>query len=102
LVVGRFATIIPQGRPWCQTSGIDDGSAEEPGSWYRIFPIIINFMNKIFVTRSIPESGLQRLRSLFEVDVWLDRDPPPREVLLQRASGCSGVLSMLSDRIDDE
>jgi lactate dehydrogenase-like 2-hydroxyacid dehydrogenase len=59
-------------------------------------------MNKIFVTRSIPESGLQRLRSLFEVDVWLDRDPPPREVLLQRASGCSGVLSMLSDRIDDE
>ncbi len=59
-------------------------------------------MNKIFVTRSIPESGLQRLRSIFEVDVWPDRDPPPRDVLLQRASGCSGVLSMLSDKIDEE
>jgi len=59
-------------------------------------------MNKIFVTRSIPESGLQRLRSIFEVDVWPDRDPPRRDVLLQSASGCSGVLSMLSDKIDEE
>ena len=59
-------------------------------------------MPKVFVTRRIPEPGLDRLRTRVEVDVWPGQDPPHREVLLERSRGCVGILSMLSDRIDEE
>ncbi|MEZ6087410.1 MAG: D-glycerate dehydrogenase [Pirellulaceae bacterium] len=57
---------------------------------------------KVFVTRRIPEVGLQRLTSFCECDVWPDRLPPPRNELLSRSSGCDGVLTLLSDGIDAE
>jgi len=59
-------------------------------------------MSKVFVTRQIPQPGLERLKEHVEVEVWPDQDPPPRSVLLERIAGCSGVLTMLSDRVDDE
>lgn len=57
-------------------------------------------MGKVFVTRRIPQDGLSLLRTRFEVEVWDGDDPPPRDVLLAKISGCSGVLTMLSDRVD--
>ena len=57
-------------------------------------------MGKVFVTRSIPQDGLSKLQSQFEVEVWDGRDPPPRDVLLAKISDCCGVLTMLSDRVD--
>ena len=57
-------------------------------------------MGKVFVTRSIPQDGISLLSSKFEVEVWDGRDPPARDVLLARTSGCAGVLTMLSDRVD--
>lgn len=57
-------------------------------------------MGKVFVTRSVPQEGLSKLQSQFEVEVWEGRDPPPRDVLLAQISGCVGVLTMLSDRVD--
>ena len=59
-------------------------------------------MSKVFVTRQIPQPGLERLKEHVEVEVWPDQDPPPRSMLLERIAGCSGVLTMLSDRVDDE
>ena len=38
--------------------------------------------------------------SLHDVEVWEGQDPPPRDLLLEKVRGCSGVLSMLSDKID--
>lgn len=55
---------------------------------------------KVFVTREIPSSGLDRMRAECEAQVWPDRLPPPREELLRRVRGCDGVLSLLSDTID--
>ena len=55
---------------------------------------------KIFVTRRIPAAGLERLRAECEVDVWEGSLPPPADVLRERAEGCAGLLTMLSDRID--
>lgn len=55
---------------------------------------------KVFVTREIPSSGLNRVRTECEADVWPDRLPPPRDELLRRVRGCDGVLSLLSDTID--
>jgi len=35
-----------------------------------------------------------------QVEVWQGQDPPSREILLERVGGCTGILSMLSDKID--
>jgi len=34
--------------------------------------------------------------------VWEDELPPPREALLSAIEGCDGVLTLLTDRVDDE
>jgi lactate dehydrogenase-like 2-hydroxyacid dehydrogenase len=34
--------------------------------------------------------------------VWEDELPPPRDELLRRIAGCDGVLTLLTDRVDDE
>ena len=57
-------------------------------------------MGKVFVTRRIPEVGIQRLMVEHQVEVWQGQDPPSREILLERVGGCTGILSMLSDKID--
>lgn len=57
-------------------------------------------MGKVFVTRRIPEVGIQRLMAEHQVEVWQGQDPPSREILLERVGGCTGILSMLSDKID--
>lgn len=56
----------------------------------------------VFVTRAIPEAGLRILRAAgLTVDVWAGELPPDREALLARVAGCDGLLSLLTDRIDD-
>ena len=55
---------------------------------------------KVFVTRIIPDAGLDRVKAFCEADVWEDPLPPPYEVLRRRAADCEGVLSLLTDRID--
>ncbi len=57
---------------------------------------------RIFVTRLIPDVGLQLLKREFDVDVWEDRLPPPRQSLLSRIRNVAGILSLLSDTIDAE
>jgi len=59
-------------------------------------------MEKVFITRKIPESGIELLKAKFEVDVWDGELPPPRAELLRRVKGCGGLLTMLSDKIDSE
>ena len=56
---------------------------------------------RVLVTRLIPAAGLERLRQQTDVEVWPDELPPPREVLLEKVRGVDGLLSLLTDRIDD-
>jgi glyoxylate reductase len=56
----------------------------------------------VFVSRVIPEEGLAAIRAECEIDLWKDDLPPPREQLLRRVAGCDGVLTLLTDRVDDE
>jgi glyoxylate reductase len=37
-----------------------------------------------------------------DATVWPDDLPPPREELLRSVAGCDGVLTLLTDRVDDE
>ena len=56
----------------------------------------------VFVSRIIPEEGLAAIREACEMDLWDGDLPPPRDELLRRVAGCDGVLTLLTDRVDDE
>jgi glyoxylate reductase len=55
---------------------------------------------RVFVTRIIPDQGLDLVQKFCEVDLWTDELPPSREVLLERVRGADGLLSLLTDRVD--
>lgn len=57
---------------------------------------------RVLVTRIIPDEGLDPVRGACDVDLWGDELPPPRDELLRRVAGIDGLLSLLTDRIDDE
>src|SRR6478752_335329 len=57
---------------------------------------------RVFVTRRIPEAGLERLAASCDVEVWPDELPPGRQALLAAVAGCDGILTLLTDRVDDE
>ena len=56
--------------------------------------------SRVFVTRHIPASGLDRIMASTECVVWPHRIPPSREDLIRHSTGCDGVLTLLSDTID--
>jgi glyoxylate reductase len=57
---------------------------------------------RVLVTRVIPDAGLDPVREACEVDLWTEELPPPRDELLRRVEGRDGLLSLLTDRVDDE
>ncbi|MEX2185123.1 MAG: D-glycerate dehydrogenase [Chloroflexota bacterium] len=57
---------------------------------------------RVFVARQIPEDGLDAVRAACDMDLWEHELPPPRDELLRRVAGCDGVLTLLTDRVDDE
>jgi lactate dehydrogenase-like 2-hydroxyacid dehydrogenase len=57
---------------------------------------------KVFVARRIPDEGLRPILDACEADVWPDELPPPRDELLRRVAGRDGILTLLTDRVDDE
>ena len=57
---------------------------------------------KVFVSRAIPEEGLARVREATDATIWPDDLPPPRDELLRAVEGCDGILTLLTDRVDDE
>lgn len=54
----------------------------------------------VFVTRRLPEAGLAKLAPACDLDVWPEPLPPPRDVLEQIIPRCTGLVSLLTDRID--
>ena len=54
---------------------------------------------RIFVTRRIPEKGLEMIRA-FDIEIWPDPLPPPYETLVQKVKGIDGLLCLLTDPID--
>jgi len=55
---------------------------------------------RVFVTRIIPEEGLEMVRSVSEAEVWPGELPPPYEVLVQKIVSVDGLLCLLTDKID--
>jgi lactate dehydrogenase-like 2-hydroxyacid dehydrogenase len=55
----------------------------------------------VLVTRRIPAAGLDPILAACDVDLWDEELPPPRDELLRRVRGVDGVLTLLTDRVDD-
>ena len=55
---------------------------------------------KVFVTRQIPENGLDMLKKECAVDVWPGELPPTTDELMASVKGVEGILSLLTDKID--
>jgi lactate dehydrogenase-like 2-hydroxyacid dehydrogenase len=58
--------------------------------------------SNVYVTRLIPEQGLEILEEDCKVDIWQKDEPVPRKILLQKVSGKDGLLCLLGDNIDSE
>jgi len=57
---------------------------------------------RVFVTRIIPDKGLDLVKEFCDVDLWTDDLPPSRDELLKRVKGIDGLLCLLTERIDSE
>jgi glyoxylate reductase len=57
---------------------------------------------RVFVARVLPDEGLDPIRAATDLDLWTDELPPPRDELLRRVAGVDGLLSLLTDRVDEE
>jgi len=57
---------------------------------------------KVFVARVIPDKGLDLVKGFCDVDLWEDELPPSRAELLKHVQGVDGLLSLLTDKIDQD
>ena len=57
---------------------------------------------RVFVTREIPNEGLDLIREKFDATVWSSEFPPSKEELIEAAKDCHGVITLLTDPIDKE
>ncbi|RLG50608.1 MAG: D-glycerate dehydrogenase [Thermoproteota archaeon] len=57
---------------------------------------------KLYMTRLIPERGLKKIRERFEVEIWPEEAPPPKEVIVEKVRGKDALVSLLTDKIDAE
>ena len=57
---------------------------------------------RVFVTRELPERGLNVIKERFDTEVWGDYAPPPKKVIIEKASKVDALTTLLSDKIDAE
>jgi glyoxylate reductase len=55
---------------------------------------------RVFVSRIIPDAGLERIHEVADAEVWEDELPPPYDTLLEKVRGVDGLVCLLTDRID--
>jgi glyoxylate reductase len=57
---------------------------------------------RVFVSRRIPEAGIDLLRAHCEVAVGPDERPLPRREILEAVRDCEGLLCVMHTHVDDE
>lgn len=56
---------------------------------------------KVYVTRKVPDVGLEKVQAACDAEVWEGELPVPREVLLEKVADVKGLYCLLTDRVDD-
>jgi len=59
-------------------------------------------MSKVFVTRKIPDVGLNLLKEKYEVEVFSSETNPKKDQLINGAKDADALIPLLSDEIDTE
>jgi glyoxylate reductase len=59
-------------------------------------------IHSVFVTRAVPGPAIDMLRESCKVDVWPGDTPPPRSIFLEKVRDVDGLLSLLTDTVDEE
>lgn len=59
-------------------------------------------MKKILITRKLADNVIQKLSNDFELDIWNEESPIPRDELMKRIEGKDGLLCLLTEKIDRE
>lgn len=57
---------------------------------------------RVFVTRELPERGLDIIKERFDIEVWSDYAPPPKKLIIEKAAKVDALATLLSDKIDAE
>ena len=57
---------------------------------------------RVFVTRQLPGDALRVLSEEAHLVVWPEQLPPPADALLAEASQSAGLLTLVTDRIDEQ
>ena len=58
---------------------------------------------KVFITRKMAQEAIDMLIAEgYQVEVWEDELPPSREVMLEKAKECDALLTLVTDKVDDE
>jgi glyoxylate reductase len=57
---------------------------------------------KVYVTRELLERGMKIIRERFDVEVWPEYGPPPKEEIIRKVRGVDALVTLLSDKIDAE
>lgn len=56
---------------------------------------------RVLATRKIPDAGLRRIAETCELQLWKESSPIPRAVLLSKVANVQGLVTLLSDGIDE-
>lgn len=56
---------------------------------------------KIYITRKLPDTVVDKLSEVCEVKIWENEEPVPRDVLKKEIQQVDGLLCLLTDRIDE-
>jgi glyoxylate reductase len=60
----------------------------------------MRMIDRIFVTRKIPQAGLDLISRKYDIDVWSHDYPPTTEQIVERAANCTGLITLLTDDIN--
>jgi glyoxylate reductase len=55
---------------------------------------------KVYITRRIPAAGLDVILAQCDAEVWPGDLPPSYDTIRQKITGCEGLVSLLTDRVD--
>ncbi len=57
---------------------------------------------RVYVTRQVPEAGLDLFREICEIEIWEGELPVPSEILMGKVGRIDGLYCLLTERIDAE
>jgi glyoxylate reductase len=57
---------------------------------------------RVYITRQIPETGIDLLKEKYRVEIFPENRPISRDLLLQKVEDCDALVCLISDSIDEE